>query len=215
MNCLERAITDGHARHTGDGEHARPGRRRLRLAAGRLRAMRETGFETVPCSSRGDEAQTEIGNQKTKKGQSLLTSAATQVAQTSTPAGCGSVPLPVHGRATTRGWTPPQCQAEVRPGTATLRSNDLQPGSKETLIGAIKKMNRCPRRPSPAGGGIVVAASSITGRDARPTRRRDARATRFTQDYAAPTALGRIELKSPIKFSTRFGNGRIQQQNSG
>jgi len=87
-------------------------------------------------------------------------------------------------------------------------------------------------RPSPAGGGIVVeangkeapcrssaavpgcecgwllAASSIAGRDARPTRRRDASATRFTQAHAAPTALGRIELKTPIKFSTRFGNGR-------
>jgi hypothetical protein len=91
-------------------------------------------------------------------------------------------------------------------------------------------------RPSPAGGGIVVeangkeapcrssaavpgcgcgrrlAASSDTGRDARPTRRRDACATRFTQASAAPTALRRIELKSPIKFSTRFGNGRIQHQ---
>jgi hypothetical protein len=88
-------------------------------------------------------------------------------------------------------------------------------------------------RPSPAGGGMVVAASgkeapcrssaavpgcgcgrrlaasSIAGRDARPTRRRDACATRFTQDYAAPTALGRIELKIPIKFSTRFRNGPI------
>jgi hypothetical protein len=90
-------------------------------------------------------------------------------------------------------------------------------------------------RPSLAGGGMVaaasgkeapcrssaavpgcrcgrrLAASSIAGRDARPTRRRDACATRFTQDSAAPTALGRIELKSPIKFSTRFGNRRIQQ----
>ena len=88
-------------------------------------------------------------------------------------------------------------------------------------------------RPSLAGGGMVaaasgkeapgrssaavpgcergrrLAASSIAGRDARPTRRRDACATRFTQDYAAPTALGRIVLKIPIKFSTRFGNGRI------
>jgi len=36
-------------------------------------------------------------------------------------------------------------------------------------------------------------------------------ATRFTQNNAAPTALGRIELKIPIKFSTRFGNGRIQR----
>ena len=90
----------------------------------------------------------------------------------------------------------------------------------------------CSARPSPAGGGIVVAASgkeapcrssaavpgcgcgrrlaasSNTGRDARPTRRRDAGATRFTQNYAAPMALGRIELKIPIKFSTRFAIGR-------
>jgi hypothetical protein len=58
------------------------------------------------------------------------------------------------------------------------------------------------------GCGWRLAASSIAGRDARPTRRRDACATMFTQDYAAPTALGRIELKIPIKFSTRFGNGR-------
>ena len=71
------------------------------------------------------------------------------VAQASTPAGCGSVPLPVCGRATTRGGTPLKPAA----GTATLR------GSRE--------------------------------------------------DYAAPTALGRIELKIPIKFSTRFGNGQI------
>jgi hypothetical protein len=54
------------------------------------------------------------------------------------------------------------------------------------------------------GCGWRLAASSITGRDARPTRRRDACATKFTQDHAAPTALGRIELKIPIKFSTRF-----------
>jgi len=68
-------------------------------------------------------------------------------------------------------------------------------------------------RPSPAGGGILVAASgkeascrssaavpgcgcgrrlaasSIAGRDARPTRRRDACGTHSTQDFAAPTAL--------------------------
>jgi hypothetical protein len=112
-------------------------------------------------------------------------------------------------------------------------NNDIQTVSKEVLIGAIRKMNRCSHRPSPGGGGILVAASgkeapcrssaavpgcgcgwrlaasSIAGRDARPTRRRDACATRFTQDYAAPTALGRIELKIPIKFSTRFRNGPI------
>ena len=103
------------------------------------------------------------------------------------------------------------------------------------------------------GCGRRLAASSNTGRDARPTRRRDACATRFTQDHAAPTALGSsagvracglrqrpaassrsgsdtgrdapetrrrdgdatsfIELKIPIKFSTRFGNGRILPSN--
>jgi hypothetical protein len=91
-------------------------------------------------------------------------------------------------------------------------------------------------RPSPAGGGKVaaasgketpcrssaavpgcgcgrrLAASSIAGRDARPTRRRDACATRFTQDSAAPTALGRIELKTPIKFSTLVEIGTIISQ---
>jgi hypothetical protein len=227
MNCLERAITDGHAKLTCEGEHARPGRRRLRPGSGRWRAMPETGFETVSCGSRGDEAQTEIGKQKTKMGQSLLTSAATRVAQASAPVGCGSVPLPVRNRATTRGGTPlePQCQAEVRPGTAALRSNDLQPVSQEALIGAIKKMNPCLHRPSPAGGGTLVAASgkeapcrssaAVPGCEcgwrlaASSIAGRDACATRFTQDHAAPTALGRIELKMPIKFSTRFGNGRI------
>jgi hypothetical protein len=29
------------------------------------------------------------------------------------------------------------------------------------------------------------------------------------KDYAATTGLGRFELKMPIKFSTRFGIGRI------
>jgi hypothetical protein len=45
-----------------------------------------------------------------------------RVAQASAPAGDGSVPLPVRDRATTRGGTPlePECQAEVRPGTAAL-----------------------------------------------------------------------------------------------
>jgi|ERR1035441_1286545 hypothetical protein len=36
-------------------------------------------------------------------------------------------------------------------------NNYLQPVRKEALIGAIKKMNRCSHRPSPAGGGILVA----------------------------------------------------------
>jgi len=49
MSYLERAIADGHAKFSSDGEHARPGRCWLRLAASRLRAMRETGFETVSC----------------------------------------------------------------------------------------------------------------------------------------------------------------------
>ena len=60
------------------------------------------------------------------------------VAQASAPAGCGSVPLPVHGRATTRGGTP----LEPAAGTAALRSNDIQPVSKEALIGAIKKCHQ-------------------------------------------------------------------------
>lgn len=38
------------------------------------------------------------------------------VAQASTPAGCGGVPLPVRGRATTRGGTP----LEPATGTAAL-----------------------------------------------------------------------------------------------
>ena len=63
----------------------------------------------------------------------------------------------------------------------------------------------------PGGGcGRPPAASWNTHRDGAPTRSRDGCATKFTQDYAAPTALGRIELKIQIKFSTRFGNGRIQ-----
>ena len=97
-------------------------------------------------------------------------------------------------------------------------------------------------RPSPAGGGILVAAngkeapcrssaavpgcgcgrrlaaSSNTGRDARPTRRRDACATRFTQDHAAPTALGRIELKMPNKILDsvrKWANSENQSENHG
>ena len=64
------------------------------------------------------------------------------------------------------------------------------------------------------GCGWRLAASSIAGRDARPTRRRDACATNFTQDYAAPTALGRIELKMPK--NSRLGSemsGICQNQN--
>ena len=52
------------------------------------------------------------------------------------------------------------------------------------LIGAIKKMNRCSHRPSPAGGGIVVVAS---GKDFQAPCRSDMVAVR--KDYAAPTAL--------------------------
>jgi len=37
MSHLEGAIADGHDKLSGDGEHARPGRRWLRLATGRLR----------------------------------------------------------------------------------------------------------------------------------------------------------------------------------
>ena len=89
-----------------------------------------------------------------------------------------------------------------------------KPGWGRHIGSASGKDFQAPCRSSAAvpgcGCGRHLAASSIAGRDARPTRRRDACATRFTQDYAAPTALGRIELKMPIKFSTRFGNGRIQ-----
>jgi hypothetical protein len=56
------------------------------------------------------------------------------------------------------------------------------------------------RRPSPAVGGIFVA---VSGKDFQAPCRSDMVAVR--KDYAAPTALGRIELKIPIKFSTRFG----------
>ena len=52
--------------------------------------------------------------------------------------------------------------------------------------------------------GIFVEAS---GKDFQAPCRSGRVAVR--KDYAAPTALGRIELKIPIKFSTRFGNGRI------
>ena len=53
--------------------------------------------------------------------------------------------------------------------------------------------------------GIFVEAS---GKDFQAPCRSGRVAVR--KDYAAPTALGRIELKIPIKFSTRFGNGLIQ-----
>jgi hypothetical protein len=146
MSCLERAITDGHARLTGDGEHARPGRRRLRLAAGRWRAMRETGFETVPRGfpRRRGKLRPWRARSRFYQGDPDHDLQPGTVAQASAPAGCGSVPLPVHDRATTRGATPiePQCQAEVRPGTAAQRSNDIQPVSQEALIGVIKKCHQ-------------------------------------------------------------------------
>jgi hypothetical protein len=52
--------------------------------------------------------------------------------------------------------------------------------------------------------GIFVEAS---GKDFQAPCRSGRVAVR--KDYAAPTVLGRFELKIPIKFSTRFGNGRI------
>jgi hypothetical protein len=52
--------------------------------------------------------------------------------------------------------------------------------------------------------GIFVEGS---GKDFQAPCRSDMVAVR--KDYAAPTVLVRIELKIPIKFSTRFGNGRI------
>jgi hypothetical protein len=96
---------------------------------------------------------------------------------------------------------------------APCRSDICRPdGAGDCYDGCSTKMPRLRRSRSAAVPGCEcgrrLAASSIAGRDARPTRRRDACATRFTQDSAAPTALGRIELKIPIKFSTRFGNGR-------
>jgi hypothetical protein len=95
MSCLERAIPDGHAKLSGEGEHARSGRRRLRRAVGRWRAMRETGFETVPCV-RG---------------------------------------FP-RGRGKLRPW---RARSRFHQGDA---NNDLQPVSKEALIGAIKKCHQ-------------------------------------------------------------------------
>jgi hypothetical protein len=97
------------------------------------------------------------------------------------------------------------------------RSRVLPRGETKTAAGRRRmwrtRQAQGSHRPSPAGGGMVaaasgkeascrssvavpgcgcgwrLAASSIAGRDARPTRRRDACATRFTQDNAAPTAL--------------------------
>jgi len=57
---------------------------------------------------------------------------------------------------------------------------------------------------APLGAAYFVAASE---KDFQAPRRSDMVAVR--KDYTAPTALGRIGLKFPIKFSTRFGNGRI------
>ncbi len=154
----------------------------------------------------------------------------------------GNVPRPSDGR----GWRAAtgegcHCSDEVNKNLQFLHKASLLIPAEfaETKTAAGRRRMWRTRQahgshqPSPAGGGMVdaasgkeapgrssaavpgcgcgwrLAASSIAGRDARPTRRRDACATRFTQDYAAPTALGRIELKSPIKFSTRFGNGRF------
>jgi hypothetical protein len=99
MSYLERAITDGHAKLTGEGEHARPGRRRLRPAAGRLRAIQETAFETVSCV-RG---------------------------------------FP-RGRGKLRPWRA-RSPEEYRFYKGDP-NNDIQPVSKEALIGAIKKCHQ-------------------------------------------------------------------------
>jgi hypothetical protein len=105
MSYLERAIADGHVKLTGDGEHARLGRRWLRLAAGRLRAMRETGFETVP---RGF------------------------------PRGRGKL-RPYRARSRLpRQYGKPE-EYRFYQGAP---NNDIQPVSKEALIGAIKKCHQ-------------------------------------------------------------------------
>ena len=154
MTFLERAITDGHAKFTGEGKQ-----QKILYAAAN---------HTERCSGPEESA-----------------------------AGVAATP-----------------SSRERPGTPF----GLAAGSGDTASPALSATGASQPRP-PArrrstavpgcGCGRRLAASSNTGWEARPTRRRNACATRFTQDSAAPTALGRIELKRPIKFSTRFGNGRI------
>ena len=157
MSCLERAITDGHAKLTGEVEHARLGRRRLRRAAGRLRAMlsrvaatpRRRRWTRRPrratnqahrldwrvAAATGRRSYAQCGVLEREANNDLQPGT---VAQASAPAGGGSVPLPVCNWATTRGETP----LEPTAGTAALRSNDIQSGSKGALIAAIKKCHQ-------------------------------------------------------------------------
>ena len=161
MSYLERAITDGHAKLTGDGkQQAVPapngGRAQApdRTPSDRADLVvfrddeRKKPYAVIECKADGvtdaefNQAVEQAGGNGT-------------VAQASAPAGCGSVPLPVHGRATTRGGTP----LEPAAGTAALRSNDIQPVSKEALIGAIKKCHQtlwagCKLSPPAAFGEI-------------------------------------------------------------
>ncbi len=137
MSYLERAITDGHAKLTGEGkQQAVPapngGARvpRAALAIGKFGGADQLHVAVNHTERYADpEEQVRAG---------FWAELPQRVAQASAPAGCGSVPLPVHGRATSRGGTP----LEPAAGTAALRSNNLQPVSKEALIGAIKKCHQ-------------------------------------------------------------------------
>ena len=155
MSCLERAIPDGHAKLSGEGEHARSGRRRLRRAVGRWRAMRETGFETVPCVRGFPRGRGKLrpwrARSRFQQGDANNDLQPVTVARASAPASGGSVPLPVQGRATYRGGAPPQCQAEVRPGTAALPAvtRISRTNADSNLVGT----SRCDaRRPGRAAG---------------------------------------------------------------
>jgi hypothetical protein len=125
MSCLERAIPDGHAKLSGEGEHARSGRRRLRRAAGRWRAMRETGFETVPCVRGFPRGRGKLrpwrARSRFQQGDANNDLQPVTVARASAPASGGSVPLPVHGRERIGAGRPWNHNAKPRFGPGRLR----------------------------------------------------------------------------------------------
>jgi len=144
MSYLERAITDGHAKLTGEGkQQAVPapngGRAQApdRTPSDRADLVvfrddeRKKPYAVIECKADGvtDAEFNQAVEQACGNG---------TVAQASAPAGCGSVPLPIHGRATARGGTP----LEPAAGTAALRSNDIQPVSKEALITRSRNATR-------------------------------------------------------------------------
>lgn len=78
--------------------------------------------------------------------------------------------------------------------------------------GTLRCAVHCPRFPVPGGQSFSNCRWPKTGKRQRGQRSAMSLPVAMRKDDAAPTALGRIELNIPIKFSTRFGNGRILRE---